>query len=166
MAYANVEDERAYQRAWYEANRDKELARKKAYRQANPDKVRASNRAWHEANPDKGRALSRAWKQANPEKNRAYSRAHYARNKEYYILRAIERSRVVTKQKPAWNDRAKMLAIYAECNKRNEKAEYIKWHVDHIIPLRGKNVWGLHVHTNLQVIPAKENIAKSNKDDA
>ena len=166
MAYANVEDERAYQRAWYEANRDKEIARTKAYRQANPDKVRASNRAWHEANPDKARALSRAWKQANPEKHRASSRAHYARNKECYILRAIERGRVVTKQKPAWNDRAKMLAIYAECSKRNELAGYIKWHVDHIIPLRGKNVWGLHVHTNLQVIPAKENIAKSNKYDA
>ena len=148
MAYANVEDERAYQRAWYEANRDKEIARTKAYRQANPDKVRASNRAW---------------KQANPEKHRASSRAHYARNKECYILRAIERGRVVTKQKPAWNDRAKMLAIYAECSKRNEKAGYIKWHVDHIVPLRGKNVWGLHVHTNLRIILASKNLTKSNK---
>ena len=151
MPYANIEDYRAYQKAHYEANRDKRLAQNKAWRQANRDNVNA---------------CIKAWEQANPEKHRARSRAYYARNKAYYNLKALERRLAVREQTPAWNDRAKMLAIYAECSKRNEKAGYIKWHVDHIVPLRGKNVWGLHVHTNLRIILASENRAKSNKYDA
>ena len=126
----------------------------------------AYRKAYYEANQDKIRAKSRAYKQANPDKVRALYRAHYAANKASYTLRSLERRRTIKNQTPAWNDRAKMLAIYAECSKRNELAGYIKWHVDHIVPLRGKNVWGLHVHTNLRIILASKNLTKSNKYDA
>lgn len=40
----------------------------------------------------------------------------------------------------------------------------IEWHVDHIIPLKGKNICGLHLWTNLAVIPKVENLRKGNKN--
>jgi hypothetical protein len=38
-----------------------------------------------------------------------------------------------------------------------------QWEVDHAIPLQGKKVSGLHVPTNLQVIPATMNRQKNNR---
>lgn len=64
---------------------------------------------------------------------------------------------------PKWADLEKIEAIYAECKALNKKAGRKKYAVDHVIPLRGKNVCGLHVHDNLQILTKLANRKKSNK---
>lgn len=65
------------------------------------------------------------------------------------------------KATPEWADLKKIKDIYKSAiTKSNINATY---HVDHIVPLQGKNVCGLHVEFNLQIITSTENIKKSNK---
>ena len=59
------------------------------------------------------------------------------------------------KAKPIWADTAKIREFY------KNKPEGM--HVDHIIPLRGEFVCGLHVEYNLQYLDAMVNMRKSNK---
>jgi len=66
---------------------------------------------------------------------------------------------------PSWltqDHHEQIKLIYAHA-KECEMLTGDKYHVDHIVPLQGENVSGLHVPWNLQVLPADINIAKSNK---
>ena len=86
--------------------------------------------------------------------------------KNKHKVRAVNRQR---KQRlkiatPKWLSEFDLFLIeeiYSLCSLRSE-ALNIRFHVDHIIPLKGKNVCGLHIPNNLRIISAKENLKKSN----
>ncbi len=59
MAIKDPEAQRAYQKAYYAANRESELAKDKAYREANREVLRARAKAHRERNLEKDRARSR-----------------------------------------------------------------------------------------------------------
>lgn len=75
-------------------------------------------------------------------------------DKKYYERYARKRAKKLLAC-PSWVNINDLSKIYRECP--------IGYHVDHIVPLQGKNVCGLHVPWNLQYLPAKENIIKKNK---
>jgi len=66
---------------------------------------------------------------------------------------------------PKWlseNDMIEIKNIYKKAAELS-KLSNVKYHVDHIIPLNGKNVSGFHVPNNLKIITARENLVKNNK---
>jgi hypothetical protein len=74
-------------------------------------------------------------------------------------LRFYDKKRKTAKKKslPKWANLKKIEEIYLNCPEG--------CHVDHIIPLQGKNICGLHVESNLQYLTKDENIKKRNKFD-
>ena len=63
----------------------------------------------------------------------------------------------------AWANLEKIKSYYDVCSFFNEVNGYIKYHVDHIIPMQGDTISGLHVENNLQVILAQDNMRKGNR---
>lgn len=122
-------------------------------------------RAWQMTNSEKQRAQERAWRSANPEKHLAQKRAWKAANSA--VVRAHKAKRHANKLKaaPPWLSKEqlrRMVAKYVEA-KKYEALSGTEWHVDHIVPLQGETVCGLHAPWNLRVIPAVDNLSKSNK---
>lgn len=76
-------------------------------------------------------------------------------------LRSRYYRRKVALATPPWASRSAIRQVYREA-KALTKATGVLHSVDHIIPLRGELVWGLHVEYNLRVVPHTENMRKGN----
>ena len=124
----------------------------KAYRQANLDKMTAQQRDYRGANKAKLAAQHKTYAQSNKDKVNAKAGAYRASK-----LNAT----------PEWltdTHKAHMKRTYALSDMMT-KATGVPYHVDHIVPLNGENVCGLHVPWNLQALRADLNMIKSNKHD-
>lgn len=89
-----------------------------------------------------------------PKQGRENLKHGQSRTKGYARFQSRLREIAEIRQRPKWADMNKIREIYV-----NRPEGY---HVDHIVPLRGKYVCGFHVENNLQYLPAKENMRKHN----
>lgn len=144
------EARRQYMQRYYEENtaRWQEYGRKR-YADHRGD-VLAAVAAWQCANRDKVNGYAKAYREANPSK-RAALIAKY---------RAAQAQRT-----PPWLDQAYLAEIEGVYHfaKVMERIAGEKYHVDHIEPLQGVEVSGLHVPWNLRAIPAREHWSKGNR---
>jgi hypothetical protein len=76
--------------------------------------------------------------------------------------KVVRRNAEKLKATPSWANLFFIEEAYDLAQRRTEATGF-QWHVDHIVPLRSKRVCGLHVEHNLQVIPARTNLAKGNR---
>jgi hypothetical protein len=134
------------------------------FRIANLDLVKARDRDYRSRHAAQNRAKARDWRLANPERYAATKRAHYVANKTKYLARARRHKAALLRATPVWADLEAINDFYREAA-RVTRETGIPHDVDHVIPLQGKNVCGLHVETNLQVLPRAANRRKWNTLD-
>ena len=141
--------------------REQANLQRRCKRLKNPELIRAQEMASKLRHREKVLARKKRYRQENREKIAAYNKKYEKENR--HITRLIVANKRVKRARatPFYCDRQKISDIY-KAAKTLEDIHGIKYHVDHIVPINGKNVCGLHVSWNLQILTARENIRKSN----
>lgn len=145
---------------WNAENPDKANAQKRAYCRANPEKVKAWKREEHKRDLLSERARKRRWYEKNRERVIANAQAWAKANPKNTQARCVRHRVAKMNQVPTWADHSAISLIYRAAEVMRISGFDVS--VDHIIPLQGKSVRGLHVHTNLQIIDSRTNKSKSN----
>jgi 5-methylcytosine-specific restriction endonuclease McrA len=140
---------REKQKEYEAANKAAIAERKRAYRAANKPSIDGQKKAWQQANKDRVAQYNRKWKQANRDLHNALGMKRHAAkmNRTPPWLTAHHFNQMKEKY-----DMARQLT--AETGRPHE--------VDHIVPLQGETVSGLHVPWNLRVVERTENRSKFN----
>jgi hypothetical protein len=117
------------------------------YRKENSERIKRYNAKYRTENSESIRKYDAKYKKNNPSKINAST----ARRRSLKLQRT-----------PKWLTKSDYDAIreFYISAKELEKIFGIKYHVDHIIPLKGKSVSGLHVAWNLLLLTATENLKK------
>jgi transcription elongation factor Elf1 len=142
----------------YQRNNPKRAESVKKYYKANKQLCIARSIASQRKKPEHYAEKTRKWVANNHERVLRNRRNHYYRNAAKDIERVRRRQgRIKGALQPSLAHQAEIDGLYFFCQL------FPDYEVDHIVPLNGKTVSGLHVLHNLQVLTRTENRAKGNK---
>lgn len=101
---------------------------------------------------------------SNHEVEKQKRKEYYRSNVGKYYINKAKRRATLLNATPKWYDSFDDFVLSEAYNlcKSREAATGIRWEVDHVVPLQGKNVCGLHWHLNWNVIPMYDNRSKGN----
>lgn len=135
---------------WSEYPKEQRIAWNKKYKLANKEKIKEKSKQYLLDNYEKRKLTMKLYREKTKDTQLAYVRKRQASKMQ---------------RTPIWVDIDELWLIkeaYSLSALRTKMLGFI-WHVDHIVPLQGKLVSGLHTIVNLQVIPAIVNMSKHNR---
>jgi len=148
-AEANKEKIREYKKKYHLEHREEIIAKVKKYTEENKEKIKLRAKQYREKTKARKAEYDKKFDQLNKEYRNHLKAQNRAKRLDRLVLWDEELTTFVSEE------------AFDLCKKREEITGF-KWHVDHVLPMCGKNVSGLHVWNNLAVIPAKENLSKNN----
>jgi hypothetical protein len=131
--------------------------------QSNPELGRKKANEYYHNNIERCRTTALRWKYNNKDKVKASEARYRKNNPEKMEWDLSQRRKSVEQATVKWTNKKLVSKIYRLRSRLNKIAGYVKYHVDHQIPLNGKNISGLHVENNLRISLATENLLKGNK---
>lgn len=140
-----------YVKEWEESNKEHISKRKRQYYQKNKEVIKKRVNEYYYDNKESIKISRKEYRRKNKKEiNR--------KNIVNVRLRQTRKRQAV----PPWYEHDSVMTLYDEAQRITEETGVIH-HVDHIVPLKSNLVCGLHCIDNLQIIPATENLSKSNK---
>ena len=136
-------------------NKEKHREVNRLYRLNNKDKIKEINKLYRLNNKDKIKEINRLYRLNNKQKRKQTLILTRLNNPHTQKAITAKYRASQLKATPKFANLKKIKEIYKKCPKG--------YHVDHIVPLQGKEVCGLHVEWNLQYLTKSENLSKSNR---
>lgn len=164
-------------RVYCAANKERLAARRREYDNKNAEKIAAYYREKRAADREGHREACRKYHSENKDKRVVYllnnkeridncRREHYKKHPGKMVALTNKRRAAKLCRTPPWADPVLITLLYDAAKAFDFFNPFTAHHVDHVIPLRGDTVSGLHVHNNMQILTAGENLSKGNRFDA